>query len=1677
MVVDASPARPGRRGADLLCAALLLLAVAGFFWPVLFGGKSFFFRDTSTIYLSQATLTVEAWKQGRLPLWEPTIAFGYPFQADPHSMVFYPPALVMLLLPMPRAYDLFVVMHVALTGLFTFLLFRRWGLARTSAVTGALLTMFCGYTVSATYLTTLLKGTTWTPLALLAFDCFLVGGRWRALLATALVLAVEGSGTDPQYVLFTIAMLAALPWLAPRLPRPPVARAACGLATAVLLAGALLAYQYLPLLELIRNSERSATVNLSEGMAYEVGPGALLNLAVPLAFPDVRDRFFLLSYPGRSVPLYLDLYWGIPVFALALCALGWRRARRPGSKPSEGAAFEAARLGEAGPPEVPFESERAAALGSAALAALVLAGVGLALSVGDRAPFYPALSTWLPVLRFFRYPCKHILLTAFALPLAAAIGVEGLLRGQADCLSRCLGLFRWAAALAVPALAGLQLCGSWPATTFLDVPWSSDPIVLEALAVFKATWVRGLLALLVLTGAGWALAAVAVRGPRRWPVRALAGLAAAQMMWFTFASLPVARDEVLGRRTETGRILRSGLPATPNAAVPPRFMALDEGQITIGVTRTDDDLVAETEKMIGLTGCVNGCNNVMGSMSVHLAGFLALLDFADHASRADQARLAGALGATHQLYVPKDSDQQAPEGEFAGKVLMARTPKVTPRAYIAPRAVARSAGSGPSVTAAVLALPGEAAYDPADARGPEGLTRSSEDPRENGSLEVAWGQPNPGAGVFQPRTPRPRLRLGLVLEPKAIARCELVEYRADRLKVEFDLRGQGLLVVQDSFYPGWHALVDGQERPIVRVAGLFRGVPVREGERVLQMFYRPRPFWTGAAISLTALALLLLGLVRAGTAQAFAGNQGIRAVEWLSGFATRMGASSTAWLALLWLALGAGFWPVLVGTRAIWFRDVFELTLPIANALGAAWRAGELGLWQPGLAMGYPLLAEPAAMTLYPPGFLLAWHPVPWMLGLFAALHLGLAASGTFLLLRSWGLGRPAAAFGGAVLMFSGVAAGSTSLASATRVLAWLPWVLLGVERFLASGSSRPLAGGAVALALMALSTDHASVILTAGLAVALPWFRPCAAGLPPGRVAAGLGLCLGLAFGLAAMALLPAIEFGVLGGWNRLASSESYSPPPGPLDLLNLFVPRPFQDPQSPYFLGGFRDWRLPFHVDLYLGIGVLALALAGMARGSRGSAPSDAHEPSPAGGRSGRLGGLAVAGVLLSVLPACGGEAWMAGHPELTRFAARLVLPVMLALALLAAQGLERVASGQRRSLLLAAVGAALLACLTTVVLAGFFGHGTELLRAYLLSPAVGLAEGVDGLLANLRDAAIRHIERVWAFSLALVTLAWAGFRGRISGRAVAVAVGLLTLGDLAFNTHRGLATVEAGSVPAGSRTGGAIAEATDGTPRARYLTYPLNETVVSSEENALVKARLANDVATGNRGLLFGLHSLLDFSVPSSPAHLALVGLFREADGREARDRLAGALGAAAAVSAEGMGNATGSGPVLIAAGPVVVRRIPRVAPRAFIAPRAVPAAPGATLPTAAALAGLRTEAVYEIPGTGAPLVPARAGGCRVVSHGWDRVEVEFELEGAGLLVLLDGWSTGWKARVDGAERPVARVAGLFRGVAVNGGEHRLVLTFEPVSFRLGLALGVLSLGLLLGLVLRGRRLPSV
>jgi uncharacterized membrane protein YfhO len=69
-----------------------------------------------------------------------------------------------------------------------------------------------------------------------------------------------------------------------------------------------------------------------------------------------------------------------------------------------------------------------------------------------------------------------------------------------------------------------------------------------------------------------------------------------------------------------------------------------------------------------------------------------------------------------------------------------------------------------------------------------------------------------------------------------------------------------MLVLSDTWYPGWHATVDGHDAKIERVDYLLRGVRVGPGSHTVQMTYRPLSFRIGWIVSL-ATALALLGAV------------------------------------------------------------------------------------------------------------------------------------------------------------------------------------------------------------------------------------------------------------------------------------------------------------------------------------------------------------------------------------------------------------------------------------------------------------------------------------------------------------------------------------------------------------------------------------------------------------------------------------------------------------------------------------------------------------------------------------------------------------------------------------------------------------------------------------------------
>jgi len=84
----------------------------------------------------------------------------------------------------------------------------------------------------------------------------------------------------------------------------------------------------------------------------------------------------------------------------------------------------------------------------------------------------------------------------------------------------------------------------------------------------------------------------------------------------------------------------------------------------------------------------------------------------------------------------------------------------------------------------------------------------------------------------------------------------------EALRVEAESEGPGLLVVQDAFWPGWKATIDGQPTGIFAADYLVRAVRWPPGRHTLEMVYDPPELRTGLALSAVgALLILILALL------------------------------------------------------------------------------------------------------------------------------------------------------------------------------------------------------------------------------------------------------------------------------------------------------------------------------------------------------------------------------------------------------------------------------------------------------------------------------------------------------------------------------------------------------------------------------------------------------------------------------------------------------------------------------------------------------------------------------------------------------------------------------------------------------------------------------------------------
>jgi len=79
--------------------------------------------------------------------------------------------------------------------------------------------------------------------------------------------------------------------------------------------------------------------------------------------------------------------------------------------------------------------------------------------------------------------------------------------------------------------------------------------------------------------------------------------------------------------------------------------------------------------------------------------------------------------------------------------------------------------------------------------------------------------------------------------------------------------------------------------------------------------------------------------------------------------------------------------------------------------------------------------------------------------------------------------------------------------------------------------------------------------------------------------------------------------------------------------------------------------------------------------------------------------------------------------------------------------------------------------------------------------------------------------------------------------------------------------------------------------------------------------------------------------------------------------------------------------------------------------------------------------------------------------------DEIIIDANTGNNSFLVLADSYYPGWKAFVDDKETRIYKTNGLTRGIIINGeGRHRIVFSYKPNSFFIGIAISSFTLMLL-------------
>ncbi|MCX7920089.1 MAG: YfhO family protein [bacterium] len=382
---------------DWFAIGILLILVLLLFGKIIINNEYFSGLDLVNAFYPWKTFLVQSVQAGELPLWNPYTFCGNPFIANFQACIFYPLDMVFFFTSPANAFRILLILHIFLSGLFTYILARYLHLNRTASIFSASVFMFSGFIfvrLSAGH-STMINGYAWIPFIFYLFLKTISEKKSILFLFLSIILAMQflcGHPQVPYYTLFALGIYlfgyTVFQWQSERKLKPLMYPWITFIAGGIV-AGTLAAIQMIPAWELTQLSATRAG-----GVQYELATVASLSL-----------KYLLLFFAPMLLGSPLDnTFWGglagftetagyLGIIPLLLSIYAVYRTRRT----------------------------------QMTILFSLIGLIALLFACGKHTPFYWLFYHYFPGFNLFRCPARWLMFVTFAVAILSGIGLHNLI--------------------------------------------------------------------------------------------------------------------------------------------------------------------------------------------------------------------------------------------------------------------------------------------------------------------------------------------------------------------------------------------------------------------------------------------------------------------------------------------------------------------------------------------------------------------------------------------------------------------------------------------------------------------------------------------------------------------------------------------------------------------------------------------------------------------------------------------------------------------------------------------------------------------------------------------------------------------------------------------------------------------------------------------------------------------------------------------------------------------------------------------------------------------------------------------------------------------------------------------------------------------------------------------------